>query len=159
MRQINAEKSAALLNFNSRTPRGMRPSHCLRPVNTGKFQLTHPTRDATDSDGGDGGNGSISTHAPHAGCDPGLKKINWNYTPFQLTHPTRDATPFIAHPAFAEQYFNSRTPRGMRRRRGTMWTNLKNFNSRTPRGMRLIANVRSKHNSDFNSRTPRGMRR
>jgi len=100
-------------NFNSRTPRGMRQSVRVSTCVIAEFQLTHPTRDATRENPQRYGSQQISTHAPHAGCDP---PSSWGRA--SVTD------------------FNSRTPRGMRPVRHAVRAAGADFNSRTPRGMR-----------------------
>ena len=56
-------------DFNSHTPHGVRPERNTMPTAFPLFQLTHPTRGATDI---------------FAVCQAAVK--------FQLTHPTRGAT-------------------------------------------------------------------
>ena len=80
------------LNFNPRTPCGVRQQIHTLPKQTGKFQSTHPLRGATK-----GGLGAIlviaiSIHAPLAGCDHGLH-----------------------HHRARRRHFNPRTPCGVRR--------------------------------------------
>ena len=57
------------INFNPRTPCGVRrrpaPISTARPT----FQSTHPMRGATENHGRDQAVQAISIHAPHAGCD------------------------------------------------------------------------------------------
>ena len=125
-----------LVNFNPRTPRGVRQQHFCSEPGCGEFQSTHPARGATrwlnfifltlaisihapregcDPAGGRGMSGSgISIHAPREGCDCGLGVI------------------------FAEgTNFNPRTPRGVRRPRAIrLCRPLIYFNPRTPRGVR-----------------------
>ena len=67
--------SAELINFNPRTPCGVRrisiPSR--HSTTRRKFQSTHPVRGATLDDFFNGGGLDISIHAPRAGCDAMLQ--------------------------------------------------------------------------------------
>ena len=79
-------------HFNPRTPYGMRLTHRYDLPNTFLFQSTHPLRDATVSEIVSAGCSEISIHAPLTGCD--------------VRSGVRSSRP---------QYFNPRTPYGMRR--------------------------------------------
>ena len=59
----------AIHHFNSRTPRGVRPIFELVCQQRKQFQLTHPTRSATNYGLIMYAIIAISTHAPHAECD------------------------------------------------------------------------------------------
>ncbi len=92
VRPVFPNLPSSITNFNSRTPRGVR----LR-IKTVKgiiepFQLTHPTRSATDLAFQLQEFDFISTHAPHAECDHRSLNNNVFLLSFQLTHPTRSAT-------------------------------------------------------------------
>ena len=102
------------INFNPRTPRGVRPASSEKMKECTSFQSTHPARGATRC-------------FPH----PIWRKS------FQSTHPARGATPSAGSPLecykisihapregcdkrreqrhYCEHYFNPRTPRGVRR--------------------------------------------
>ncbi len=56
-------------DFNSHTPRGVRPSCCPSSASNMLFQLTHPSRGATTALGLMDEISDISTHTPLAGCD------------------------------------------------------------------------------------------
>ena len=56
-------------NFNSHTPHGVRLNHSTNDLIVGSFQLTHPTRGATDRFLSEKSYFYISTHTPHTGCD------------------------------------------------------------------------------------------
>ena len=101
-------------NFNSHTPHGVRPVRLSCIVSAVLFQLTHPTRGATNllftaffgkcisTHTPHTGCDllfvlvmlilSISTHTPHTGCDPFSGHLRACHIRFQLTHPTRGAT-------------------------------------------------------------------
>ena len=82
----------AQLNFNPRTPRGVR--HRLT-------SQSHP-------------GGVISIHAPREGCDPSPAKEYWVYPNF---NPRTPRGVRLFYPTFIRliQHFNPRTPRGVRR--------------------------------------------
>ena len=146
------------LNFNPRTPRGVRrqkpPEQEDKPI----FQSTHPARGATE----------YTTEISGA-----LK--------FQSTHPARGATPACLRYTQIQLYFNPRTPRGVRRLMARSRRTPDDFNPRTPRGVRLLLAVLKRRmivisihapregcdlssclygspTIDFNPRTPRGVR-
>ena len=107
---------ANMLDFNPRTPYGMRlkayngiepkglfqSTHPLRDATdrigtriefVNKFQSTHPLRDATKQEFHKLGDNTISIHAPLTGCDVHKPYIVYMVaTIFQSTHPLRDAT-------------------------------------------------------------------
>ena len=76
------------MNFNPRTPHGVRP-----------LQITPK-----------GNQRKISIHAPHTGCD--LREKMFRYTPikFQSTHPTRGATTLYSVRLFTQYPFQSTHP-------------------------------------------------
>ena len=80
------------VNFNPRTPYGMRRS------TQAKNQLYS----------------WISIHAPLTGCDVRSTLIVWPISIFQSTHPLRDATCTFISIKSSGMYFNPRTPYGMR---------------------------------------------
>ena len=81
-----------MMDFNPRTPCGVRPTTNAIPAAIGPFQSTHPLRGATAAIVPGFPVKFISIHAPLAGCDP----------PY-----------FIAAASFLN--FNPRTPCGVRR--------------------------------------------
>ncbi len=87
----NNTRTPNLQDFNSRTPRGVRPLLVASFFPVLLFQLTHPTRSATKT----------------AVLQNGKRK-------FQLTHPTRSATLNAVDLSALDADFNSRTPRGVR---------------------------------------------
>ena len=124
------------LDFNPRTPCGVRLAVRLLPVPISIFQSTHPLRGATLRLQAFRAQPRISIHAPLAGCDPGLQRLqsarlNFNprtpcgvrhFTPdkltqrrtFQSTHPLRGATSRPAPARSLPRHFNPRTPCGVR---------------------------------------------
>ncbi len=79
----------------------------------------------------------ISIHAPHAGCDYLASSIQTPTHVFQSTHPMRGATSIFIGPFFSTQYFNPRTPCGVRPPRASRSYNFWSyFNPRTPCGVR-----------------------
>ena len=82
----------SLLNFNPRTPYGMRHL-VLQLLSLVSF---------------------ISIHAPLTGCDFLVTVISYKPCQFQSTHPLRDATTCSESIIRLFCYFNPRTPYGMR---------------------------------------------
>ena len=80
-------------NFNPRTPCGVRHSRSPQTRNRVIFQSTHPLRGATVQNSLSARYADISIHAPLAGCDDSDYKCHRS-----------------------NQYFNPRTPCGVRRR-------------------------------------------
>ena len=125
--------------FNPRTPCGVRPPSPPQSSKLRSFQSTHPLRGATEqillkaiNDG------HISIHAPLAGCDGG----NWIRTnstgAFQSTHPLRGATEYINDHSIGGYVFQSTHPlRGATRGGNYYATTKQYFNPRTPCGVRL----------------------
>ncbi len=125
------------MNFNPRTPYGMRPALSATSTNPVQFQSTHPLRDATrlsclisstlkisihapltgcDCDLVNRliSQQSISIHAPLTGCDVRCWKMFKPTLQFQSTHPLRDATLSSSDNCDNFVDFNPRTPYGMR---------------------------------------------
>ena len=95
MRPLNdIEKESVDTNFNPRTPYGMRLPRLAQGGLAKKFQSTHPLRDATWATRYYKSGDFISIHAPLTGCD------FW-----------------IIEGGAIDDYFNPRTPYGMRRQR------------------------------------------
>ena len=91
MRPYDILKWVALVDFNPRTPYGMRLNVTVWSNSDPIFQSTHPLRDATNHIATISSITSISIHAPLTGCD-------------RTSHIHQDSLP----------YFNPRTPYGMR---------------------------------------------
>ena len=101
-------------NFNPRTPHGVRLDVDYVPVKQETFQPTHPSRGATSCIRICKNSVNISTHAPLTGCDYLGPRQKPGQKVFQPTHPSRGATtPCRDYPTTAE-YFNPRTPHGVR---------------------------------------------
>ena len=92
MRPLILLKKSCALDFNPRTPYGMR-----RETVTSLKRLSE-----------------ISIHAPLTGCDPVLYVKVDGKDIFQSTHPLRDATADIKPLPTKPKNFNPRTPYGMR---------------------------------------------
>ena len=95
------------VNFNPRTPRGVR-------------QVWPPYHPSILP---------ISIHAPREGCDLGRMFEYARFLEFQSTHPARGATPGGLRPRSGHGHFNPRTPRGVRQQtlpksREFAWLNL-----------------------------------
>ncbi len=194
----------AICDFNPRAPCGARRQPQRHPVNhlhisihapragcdppaPGARQGTpisiHAPRAGCDSIpcGGESTR-TISIHAPRAGCDEDAKHIVAVLFQFQSTHPVRGATQRAIHRFFAWDYFNPRTPCGVRLWAGVFspvccdisihapragcddstsfllsWY-LRHFNPRTPCGVRHAAKAGVHFEADFNPRTPCGVR-
>ena len=126
-----------ILNFNPRTPCGVRLLLIVSPRRIPTFQSTHPLRGATSCQNVPNSRVIISIHAPLAGCDSRrhdrgntLKNFNprtpcgvrpagsWQECSafrFQSTHPLRGATGEKLVKIRGIFHFNPRTPCGVRR--------------------------------------------
>ena len=126
------------LNFNPRTPCGVRRCSTLPCARWSRFQSTHPLRGATTLAMFILDEANISIHAPLAGCDYSSRSTHWpsyNFNPrtpcgvrhwnfakpaiksrFQSTHPLRGATLLSCPVCYGVGDFNPRTPCGVRQR-------------------------------------------
>ena len=80
------------LNFNPRTPCGVRLKGGVGKTVTAVFQSTHPVRGATRATMASIHSLGISIHAPRAGCDSKTYSPTSSGFSFQSTHPVRGAT-------------------------------------------------------------------
>ena len=118
--------------FQSTHPLRDATSMDKRQLGISLFQSTHPLRDATIVIRDYLGWIAISIHAPLTGCDTftGLTAITIDA--FQSTHPLRDATFLTQSQAIRLDYFNPRTPYGMRHYLLHIWLNYHLFQSTHP---------------------------
>ena len=79
------------INFNPRTPCGVRRMRLIDADELKKFQSTHPVRGATSAIQNSADIEAISIHAPRAGCDNKAYEAFKQFV-FQSTHPVRGAT-------------------------------------------------------------------
>ncbi len=157
--EIDKVKEVIGISFNSRAPRGVRPSRLTYTTGSEMFQLTRPSRGAT---------------VDHEGYK--LAPLG-----FQLTRPSRGATAKRECPS-STLWVSTHAPlAGCDTRSSALSQSSKRFNSRAPRGVRLVedwfnpgAIFVSTHaplagcdlrafsprmdRSSFNSRAPRGVR-
>ena len=149
---------AARFHFNPRTPCGVRQGFMYRGVDAVIFQSTHPLRGATR---------------------PRPSPPAWSG--FQSTHPLRGATAPTPTSSCRHNYFNPRTPCGVRPAAGTSGTEqpvisihaplagcdrggglfprrIFYFNPRTPCGVRPARPCSGTPRCHFNPRTPCGVR-
>ena len=147
-----------LIDFNPRTPCGVRPIPVTKLNNIFGFQPTHPLRGATMIRYNYVKQFMISIHAPLAGCDlhssRGTGTVR-NFNPrtpcgvrpsdtaaltpflaFQSTHPLRGATVSQAQ-GFRDEAISIHAPlAGCDARRVLLRRDGRNFNPRTPCGVR-----------------------
>ena len=97
------------VDFNPRTPYGMRLETPFFVLFSLKFQSTHPLRDATLADSIVNVFSAISIHAPLTGCDIRRTRKYQKLRIFQSTHPLRDATECCGM-SFSEEQFQSTHP-------------------------------------------------
>ena len=129
------------------------------PKRVGRFQSTHPLRDATGFYWYEINRNEISIHAPLTGCDV-CKSHNIFDVHCISIHAPLTGCDITAIPRItASVNFNPRTPYGMR---PSNWSNLKDFitiSIHAPlTGCDNSTVTFLFHLSDFNPRTPYGMR-
>ena len=170
------------VDFNPRTPCGVRPHIYIYVNRKNKFQSTHPVWGATSHRRSRSCYRPISIHAPRVGCDVPVKRIASFSGSFQSTHPVWGATCDFLDAQAQHSYFNPRTPCGVRHIQlvGTEDNNLISIHA--PRVgcdlMRLwygyithisihaprvgcddfVMSHKIKYGTDFNPRTPCGVR-
>ena len=179
---VHAGTHRCHMNFNPRTPRGVRRFIFHDEKASFLFQSTHPARGATEHAWKEGSETTISIHAPREGCDGTGDCIIKPYTDgFQSTHPARGATAKSWLPPTYQGIsihapregcdldvsagdrlvddFNPRTPRGVRLmpvqdiRRGDV------ISIHAPReGCDFVVPILNPFKGYFNPRTPRGVR-
>ena len=158
---VNAFHAAgAALNFNPRTPRGVRLLSTMFMMRDSLFQSTHPARGATASPHGLHPNHRISIHAPREGCDTLPHTIFLSPGNFNPRTPRGVRLGVTDNHLRCGEDFNPRTPRGVRPggcRPRCRWAG--DFNPRTPRGVRRLCLTSPFPSIYFNPRTPRGVRR
>ena len=147
------------VNFNPRTPHGVRRFSRRGAIPGSRFQSTHPSRGATDKTCPD----CLLVKFQSTHPSRGATSLDWG-TPytiiFQSTHPSRGATMSSVVRLSFHSHFNPRTPHGVRLVCGMMGGIMANFNPRTPHGVRLSPPAfRRSFCSYFNPRTPHGVRR
>ena len=102
---------------------------------------------------------TISIHAPLAGCDAATGDFPRRRCAFQSTHPLRGATSSLGLLRCRKQYFNPRTPCGVRPRAARGASSDKIFQSTHPlRGATRGDGRDSRDEGHFNPRTPCGVR-
>ena len=173
---VRADDRQEHLDFNPRTPCGVRPRVRDHRRVVLRFQSTHPLRGATPYPLCAAGPSCISIHAPLAGCDKsGIDVVimGTHFNPrtpcgvrlfadvaaarayaFQSTHPLRGATPF---PGDGCKYkaISIHAPlagcdrQGMRQR-----AERNDFNPRTPCGVRLYRSLCVFNKTGFQSTHP-----
>ena len=125
-----------IVNFNPRTPCGVRPIAYSARSFASSFQSTHPLRGATARRGRAATVRPISIHAPLAGCDQIFRKSKVGHCSFQSTHPLRGAT-VLRHRVIFHGVFQSTHPlRGATQTWRQSSPPARNFNPRTPCGVR-----------------------
>ena len=125
------------LNFNPRTPYGMR------------HDVLHKQERIIN----------ISIHAPLTGCDSINFSVLLHGMIFQSTHPLRDATFYKEMNINEIKYFNPRTPYGMRQSTSFYQSQVLIISIHAPlTGCDFNKNGSNGQYGDFNPRTPYGMR-
>ena len=101
-------------NFNPRTPRGVRRSGCGTSQCPPRFQSTHPARGATTGMPWRSSMERFQSTHPARGATEAVRAEPPPLPLFQSTHPARGATLGDLWLVRAPDYFNPRTPRGVR---------------------------------------------
>ena len=102
------------------------------------FQSTHPLRGATRQRHLHGAQVYISIHAPLAGCDDVHIKCSKEGNYFNPRTPC-GVRPVLKEMVIPQKNFNPRTPCGVRRARRSKTASGRHFNPRTPCGVRHAA--------------------
>ena len=150
------------LDFNPRTPRGVRLFPDLAHNVVYIFQSTHPARGATESQEIENCANNLfqSTHPARGATSLDNMWADFMEA-FQSTHPARGATFAAASSIRSDTNFNPRTPRGVRPGVGfNRAAATKEISIHAPReGCDKCGYPISYFWSNFNPRTPRGVRR
>ena len=142
------------LNFNPRTPRGVRLSTPEKMAYWMQFQSTHPSRGATMTALMHDGRLGISIHASLAGYDTGRSTSRRRSRNFNPRIP-RGVRPDSRDVFRALPYFNPRTPRGVRPRPPKGETRQPEFQSTHPsRGATYMSVTKFIHRVEFQSTHP-----
>ena len=141
------------MDFNPRTPCGVRPTITAVRNETFKFQSTHPVRGATRACARLPRRWSISIHAPRAGCDTGSSSAARRRKHFNPRTPC-GVRPVVSVPGSVEDDFNPRTPCGVRRSWCAKGHFSRHFNPRTPCGVRPSDCATSSRSRLFQSTHP-----
>ena len=120
---------SSFLNFNPRTPRGVRPGHIRHHM----VVLV------------------ISIHAPREGCDGVVDDIQGRGAEFQSTHPARGATAARVGGVVGIEISIHAPREGCDRAQGWGWPCYRYFNPRTPRGVRQQTLPKSREFAWLNS--------
>ena len=148
-------------DFNPRTPRGVRRlKSYLSLALDGEFQSTHPARGATYVGALQGIAGQFqSTHPARGATSEALQKC-WSVV-ISIHAPREGCDGRQDRIKTSRNYFNPRTPRGVRLRSGFFGLNTEQFQSTHPaRGatVRPDISIFTRRLYNFNPRTPRGVR-
>ena len=174
--------NSSALNFNPRTPRGVRRRYWSESVSSFLFQSTHPARGATEDyetakarvdisihaprEGCDLPRDSpvellepISIHAPREGCDQAMLDLIIEAKRFQSTHPARGATHGLLR-SLVQISISIHAPReGCDGSISLRYTTCFRFQSTHPaRGATWLCRRKRSLPWHFNPRTPRGVR-
>ena len=149
-----------VVNFNPRTPCGVRHRPTLYLGRSSPFQSTHPVWGATCNDDGYTFTGEISIHAPRVGCDFIVHNICDGLNGFQSTHPVWGATWSKASKAGASSEFQSTRPVWGATWRAAPFRWEGRISIHAPRvGCDARSDGDYYQGSNFNPRTPCGVRR
>ena len=142
------------VNFNPRTPRGVRLGRRGSSGSRSLFQSTHPSRGATVLRPRRAYMMGISIHAPLAGCDTAPPAGGGIRAKFQSTHPSRGATLHFTDKRIGIQISIHAPLAGCDSPWILKHTKNVNFNPRTPRGVRRLSRIAIKRSSKFQSTHP-----
>ena len=148
------------LDFNPRSPNGLRPHASNKRAVFNQFQSTQPEWAATAHWHKYVCRHEISIHAARMGCD-GVYVLNFITSPISI-HAARMGCDFSSSGSISVQRadFNPRSPNGLRPITfRTLNAITYHFNPRSPNGLRLPLYVEIIAYMDFNPRSPNGLRR
>ena len=146
--------STDTLNFNPRTPCGVRRCHPSCTQTGCPISIHAPLAGCDLFASPFGVTSSISIHAPLAGCDAVFRHFVVYSWGFQSTHPLRGATSSGIEKADRTGFQSTHPLRGATLS-GPGWTTTGlHFNPRTPCGVRLQTSFQSAFNFEFQSTHP-----
>ena len=151
--------SISPINFNPRTPCGVRLMNERVNITLEGFQSTHPLRGATDSKRLFLRGYEISIHAPLAGCDVRGRRDRRGLFHISIHAPLAGCD--SPHGAFQNKVvnFNPRTPCGVRQRQELRSVEATEISIHAPlAGCDFSLITRALQSLNFNPRTPCGVR-
>ena len=144
------------LSFNPRSPRGERPSKCLKNLSGRTFQSTLPARGATEQlPTFQGFADSFNPRSPR-GERLEVAQLSPEELKFQSTLPARGATPLPLLPCHSPYCVSIHAPReGSDKSQGLKPRGTRCFNPRSPRGERRKTGAQAYRRNNVSIHAPR----